>query len=165
MSDPVFTISRTFDAPLRLLWEVYSQESHLAKWWGPKGFEWVGGTLDFRPGGHFHYAMKSPAGQEMWGRFDYRQIVPMKKVVFTNSFSNKAGDVVRAPFAANFPLRVLNEVAFSEKDGRTTLDMRGTPFDASDEEKAFFESMFTSMNQGFDGTLTQLADYLKQMQA
>jgi uncharacterized protein YndB with AHSA1/START domain len=165
MSDPVFTISRTFEAPLRLVWEVYTDAWHLAKWWGPKGFEWVSGTLDFRPGGHFHYCMKSPAGPEMWGRFDYREIVPMKKIVFTNSFSNKDGDVVRAPFAANFPLRVLNDVGFVERDGRTTLVMRGTPFEASEDEKTFFESMFTSMQQGFTGTLNQLDDYLKQIQA
>jgi len=165
MNDPVFTISRTFDAPLALLWEVYSQERHLAKWWGPRGFEWVKGTLDFRPGGHFHYCMKSPAGQEMWGRFDYREIVPMKKVVFTNAFSNRDGDIVRAPFAASFPLQVLNEVSFSESGGRTTLAMRGTPFNASDEEKAFFKTMFASMNQGFTGTLHQLEDYLKQLRS
>jgi uncharacterized protein YndB with AHSA1/START domain len=165
MSDPVFTISRTFDAPLKLVWEVYSQERHLARWWGPKGFEWVSGTLDFRPGGHFHYCMKSPAGQEMWGRFDYREIVPMTKVVFTNSFSNGNGDIVRAPFAANFPLQVLNEVSFTESGGKTTLRMRGSPFKASDEEIAFFESMFTSMNQGFSGTLKQLEEYLNRLQA
>jgi uncharacterized protein YndB with AHSA1/START domain len=165
MSDPVFVISRTFEAPLNLVWEVYSDEWHLAKWWGPKGFAWVSGTLDFRPGGHFHYCMKSPAGQEMWGRFDYREIVPMKKIVFTNGFSNSAGDIVRAPFAANFPLQVLNEVGFAENGGRTTLVLRGTPFNASADEKAFFESMFTSMEQGFTGTLTQLDDYLKTLQA
>ncbi len=61
MSDPVFKLSRTFDAPLSLVWEVYSRKEHLTKWWGPKGFEWVSGGLDFRPGGTFHYCMRSPA--------------------------------------------------------------------------------------------------------
>jgi uncharacterized protein YndB with AHSA1/START domain len=164
MSDPVFTLSRTFDAPLALVWEVYSDAEHLAKWWGPKGFTWVSGTLDFRPGGRFHYGMRAPAGQEMWGKFDYREIVPLKKIVFTNSFSNAAGDTVRAPFAANFPLEVLNEVTFGEADGRTTLSMRGMPFGASEEEREFFRSMFPSMNQGFTGTLDQLDAYLKTVQ-
>ncbi len=101
----------------------------------------------------------------MWGKFVYREIAPMKKIVFTTSFSNEAGMIERAPFAAKFPLEILNTVAFSEKDGKTTLDMTGTPFNASEEEKAFFESMFPSMNQGYNGTLTQLEDYLKQVQA
>ena len=158
MSDPVFTISRSFDAPLNLVWTVYSQKEHLAKWWGPKGFDWVSGTMDFRPGGHFHYCMRSPQGQEMWGRFDYLEIEPMKRVAFTTGFSNAAGEIVRAPFAANFPLRVLNNVVFS---GNTTLDMTGTPYEAGEGEKEFFRSMFPSMNQGFTGTLDQLDDYLK----
>lgn len=161
MSDPVFTLTRTFDAPLSLVWKVYSQAEHLAKWWGPRGFTWVSGTLDFRPGGRFHYCMRAPTGHEMWGKFDYREIVPMKRVVFTNSFSNAAGETVRAPFAANFPLEVLNEVTFSEAGARTTLSMRGTPFEASEDEREFFRSMFPSMNQGFAGTLDQLDAYLK----
>jgi uncharacterized protein YndB with AHSA1/START domain len=102
--------------------------------------------------------MRSPLGAEMWGRFDYLEIEPMKRVVFTNGFSNAAGEIVRAPFAANFPLRVLNNVVFS---GETTLDMTGTPYEAGEEEKEFFRSMFPSMNQGFTGTLNQLDDYLK----
>jgi uncharacterized protein YndB with AHSA1/START domain len=165
MSDPVFKISRTLDAPLSLVWEVYSQKEHLAKWWGPKGFEWVSGGLDFRPGGVFHYGMKAPTGHMMWGKFNYREIVPMKKIVFTNSFSDEAGITTRAPFAANFPLEVMNTVLFSEQDGKTTLDMTGTPFNASEDEKAFFESMFPSMNQGFNGTFIQLEEYLKRVQA
>ena len=161
MSDPVFAITRSFDAPLVLLWKMYSQEEHLKNWWGPKGFTWIGGTLDFRPGGRFHYGMRSPAGQDMWGKFEYREIVPLKKLVFTTSFSNAAGATVRAPFAANFPLEVLNAVNFSESGGRTTLAMTGTPFDASEEDRAFFQSMFPSMNQGFTGTLDQLDEYLQ----
>ncbi|MBV8976820.1 MAG: SRPBCC domain-containing protein [Alphaproteobacteria bacterium] len=161
MTAPVFSLSRTFDAPLDLVWLAYSQEEHLAKWWGPKGFDWVSGTLDFRPGGRFHYCMRAPNGQEMWGLFRYREIVPKTQVVFTNSFSNAAGEIVRAPFAANFPREVLNDVRFSQAGGRTTIAMTGTPYEASEEEREFFRSMFPSMNQGFSGTLDQLDAYLK----
>jgi uncharacterized protein YndB with AHSA1/START domain len=163
MADPVFTLARTFDAPLSLVWKVYSDKEHLAKWWGPKGFEWVSGGLDFRPGGLFHYGMRAPNGHIMWGKFNYREIVPMKKIVFTNSFSDEAGMTTRAPFAANFPLEVLNTVEFSEAGGKTTLHMTGTPFNASDKEKAFFQSMFPSMQQGFTGTLDQLEAYLSEV--
>ena len=165
MNDPVFSLDRTFDAPLKLMWEVYTQEKHLARWWGPKGFTWVKGDLDFRPGGHFHYCMRAPTGDEMWGHFEYREIDPLKRIVFTTGFSNAAGEIVRAPFAANFPLRVLNDVRFSEHDGKTTLAMTGTPFEAPEGDREFFRSMFPSMNQGYNGTLTQLEDYLKQIKA
>src|SRR5690242_2107254 len=52
-----FTCARTFDAPRELVWEVYTKLEHLSKWWGPAGFTWLSGTLDFRPGGIFHYGM------------------------------------------------------------------------------------------------------------
>lgn len=163
MNDPVLEIARTFDAPLTLVWDMYAKEEHLRRWWGPKGFTWIDGKLDFRPGGYFLYAMRAPTGQEMWGRFDYRAIEPLKRLEFTTSFSNSQGQVVRAPFAANFPLRTLNDIAFSERDGRTTLAMTGMPFDAAEEDKAFFRSMFPSMQQGFKGTLDQLEDYLRSL--
>ncbi len=162
--DVEFTISRSFAAPRALVWKVYSELDHLAKWWGPKGFTWLGGTLDFRPGGVFLYAMRGPTGHEMWGKFTYREIVPQEKIVFTNAFSDKDGATVRAPFAANFPLEVLNTVRFSEQDGRTTLSLTGTPFAASDEERAFFRAMFPSMNQGFSATFDQLDEYLAKAQ-
>jgi len=50
-----FVISRVFDAPRDLVWKAHSELEGLKHWWGPKGFTWVTGTLDFRPGGLFHY--------------------------------------------------------------------------------------------------------------
>jgi uncharacterized protein YndB with AHSA1/START domain len=164
MGDPVFQLARDFDAPLSLMWEVYTQEKHLKRWWGPKGFTWVEGKLDFRPGGTFHYGMRSPAGDVMWGLFEYREIEPLKRIVFTNGFSNAQGGIVRAPFAASFPLRVLNDVRFAENAGKTTLAMSGKPFEAPEGEREFFRSMFPSMQQGFTGTLDQLDDYAKSLQ-
>ncbi|HEU0018435.1 MAG TPA: SRPBCC domain-containing protein, partial [Methyloceanibacter sp.] len=55
-----FVISRVFEAPRDLVWKAYSELDALKQWWGPKGFTWVTGTLDFRPGGIFHYGMRSP---------------------------------------------------------------------------------------------------------
>lgn len=133
-ADAEFVISRTFDAPRDLVFKVYSELEHLAKWWGLAGFTWLGGTLDFRPGGRFHYGMTSPDGQEMWGKFEYREIKAPERVVFINAFSNAAGDTVRAPFSADWPLEVLNVVTFSEAGGRATVTLRGGPFNATAAE-------------------------------
>jgi len=163
MTDDVeFTLTRTFDAPRALVWDSYTKLEHLKRWWGPKGFEWIAGTLELRPGGRFHYCMRGPNGMEMWGKFEYREIEAPQKIVFTNSFSDKEGNTARAPFAADFPLWVLNTVTFREEAGKTILHMRGRPFEASEAEVAFFKSMFPSMNQGFAGTLGQLDAYLKE---
>jgi uncharacterized protein YndB with AHSA1/START domain len=159
-----FIYSRVFDAPRELVWKVYSEIEHLAKWWGPKGFTWLRGTLDFQPGGIFHYGMRSPDGHEMWGKFNYREIAKPERIVFTNSFSDRDGNTTRAPFAADWPLEVLNTVTFAEEIGKTTVTLRGAPFNATAAERARFEAMKPSMNQGFGGTFDQLRDYLATLQ-
>src|SRR5689334_20419107 len=159
-AQPTFELSRTFHAPRALVWEVYSNAEHLSKWWGPAGFTWLRGTLDFRPGGVFHYGMRAPTGQEMWGKFVYREIAAPERLAFTNSFSDRDGNTVRAPFAEDWPLEVLNELTSTEANDATTVAMRGTPFNATDAEKKRFEAMKPSMNMGFKGTLDQLEEYL-----
>ena len=46
-----FIITRHFAAPRALVWDCYTQEKHLKKWWGPKGFKMLSCTLDLRVGG------------------------------------------------------------------------------------------------------------------
>jgi uncharacterized protein YndB with AHSA1/START domain len=158
-----FTISRTFNAPRAVVWKAYSEYDHLTRWWGPAGFTWIGGSLDFKPGGLFHYGMKSPNGDEMWGKFVYHEIKAPERLMFVTSFSDKDAATTRAPFAPNWPLEVMNTITFTEKDGRTTLDMTGTPLNATAAEIQMFESMKPSMQQGFKGTLDQLEAYLAKM--
>jgi uncharacterized protein YndB with AHSA1/START domain len=163
-TQPTFELTRTFDAPRALVWQIYTNVEHLSKWWGPKGFTWIRGTLDLRPGGVFHYGMRAPTGQEMWGKFVYRQIKAPERIVFTNSFSDEKGGTTRAPFNPNWPLEVLNTVTFTETGGKTVIDMIGSPFNANAAEREAFESMRPSMNQGFKGTLDQLEEHLATIQ-
>ncbi|HEY3268462.1 MAG TPA: SRPBCC domain-containing protein [Armatimonadota bacterium] len=155
-----FVITREFDAPRDLVWKAHSEAERLKQWWGPKGFAMAHCTLDFRPGGIFHYALRSPNGQEMWGRFAYREIAPREKIVFASSFSDPDGAIVRAPFSETCPLEFLNTLTLFEHDGRTTLTITVAPINADDAEMATFESMRDSMRQGFGGTFDQLAAHL-----
>ena len=155
-----FTISRSFDAPRELVFKVFSQAEHLARWWGPAGWEWVKGDLDFRPGGQFHYCMRLAGGAEMWGKFLYREIEAPRRIVFINGFSNAAGELTRHPMAPTWPLEVINELTLQEQDGRTLLTLRGEPHNASTIERQTFVAGFESMRMGFGGTLDQLQAYL-----
>jgi uncharacterized protein YndB with AHSA1/START domain len=158
-----FVVSRTYDAPRALVWKAWTELERLKKWWGPKGFTMQSCTLDLKPGGRFHYNMRGPAGAamaDMWGKFVYREIVPTERLVFVTSFSDPAGNTVRAPFSADFPLEVLSTVTFEELGDQTKLTMRGVPLNANDAERAFFKTMYPSMQQGWKGTLDQLAEHL-----
>ena len=158
--DGDLVITRTYDAPRELVWKAWSEAERLAQWWGPKGFTMAVSKLEFRPDGIFHYSMKTPEGQLMWGRFLYREITKPERIVFTNSFSDAEGNVTRNPWSATWPLEVMNNLTFVEQDGKTTITLRGQPFNASDEERATFAAGRASMQMGFKGTLDQLEAYL-----
>ncbi|HZZ20270.1 MAG TPA: SRPBCC domain-containing protein [Opitutaceae bacterium] len=155
-----FTISRIFDAPRQLVWDAWTQAERLAGWWGPKGFTIKVAKLDLSPGGTFHYSMVTPDGHEMWGRFVYQEIAPPERLVLVNSFSDAAGNIARAPFSQEWPLEVRNVMTLSENSGKTTLVLRGSPVNATPEERRKFDSFHQSMNQGFKGTFDQLTAYL-----
>jgi uncharacterized protein YndB with AHSA1/START domain len=155
-----FTISRTFNAPRDLVWKAWSDPASFGQWWGPKGCKIDVAKFEFRPGGLFHYGMKMPDGQIWWGRFVYRDISKPERIVFVNSFSDAAGGITRAPFSAAWPLEILNNLTFTEQGGKTTLALRGGPINPTDDERATFEGMFASMQQGFGGTFDQLGEFL-----
>jgi uncharacterized protein YndB with AHSA1/START domain len=155
-----FTISRTFNAPREVVWKAWTDRDALAQWWGPKGCVIDVTKFEARPGGMFHYSMGLPNGDKWWGRFIYREIVKPERIVFVNSFSNESGDVTRAPFSDKWPKEIVNHVTLTEEGGKTTLSLRGGPVDVTDEERAMFEGMFASMQQGFGGTFDQLDAYL-----
>jgi uncharacterized protein YndB with AHSA1/START domain len=112
----------------------------------------------------FHYQLRAPQGFDMWGKFVYREIEAPERTVFVSSFSDEAGNTVRAPFSPVFPLEIYNEMTFAEQDGKTLVTLRGGPIHATAEEQAFFVGMKDSMNQGFNGTFSQLEDYLASLQ-
>ena len=104
-----FVISREFKAPRELVWEAWTERDRLTQWFGPKGFMMSAAKLDFRPGGSFHYSMRTPDGKEMWGKFVYREIVAPEKIVLVNSFSDAGGGLTRHPFSPAWPLEMLTE--------------------------------------------------------
>jgi uncharacterized protein YndB with AHSA1/START domain len=162
-TDRPFVMARVFNVPRDLMFKVWTQREHLMRWFGPKGVTIPSCALDLRPGGVFHYAMRTPEGTVMWGRWVFRAIVPPEQLVFVVSFSDEAGGVTRAPFNADWPLETLSTVTFAEhagKGGGTVVNVRWIPINASETERRAFEAGHGSMQQGWTGTLAQLADYL-----
>src|SRR4051812_28782046 len=121
MENNEFKITRVLDAPRELVWKAHTEADRLMQWWGPKGLKMIAGELDLRPGGIFHYGMETPDGQQMWGKFVYREIVPQEKLVFVVSFSDANGGITRHPMSDTWPLEILNILTFEEQDGQTTL--------------------------------------------
>jgi len=159
-----FVISHTFDASRELMWKAWSERARLMEWFGPKGFKMPAAKLDFRPGGSFHYCLEGPNGEEMWGKFTYREIVSPEKIVLVNSFSDEAGGITRHPMSATWPLEMLSTFTLTEENGRTTATVHWTPLNATEEELKTFNAAHDGMKQGWTGTFDQLTAYLAKAQ-
>ena len=161
MTEP-FVISRVFDAPRERVWQAWTEVERLKQWFSPKGFTVIAAKMDFRPGGSYHYGMRMPTGQEMWGKWVFREIVAPERIVLVNSFSDAAGNLTRHPMAPTWPREMLSTTSFTESGGKTTLTLEWLPIDATPEEIATFEVGRPGMTLGWTGTMEQLIDHLKK---
>jgi uncharacterized protein YndB with AHSA1/START domain len=156
-----FVISRVFDAPRNLLWECFTKPERMKAWWGPKGLTVAAAKMDLRPGGSYHYGLRTPDDRVMWGKFVYREICAPERLVWVNSFSDEAGGITRHPMNPGWPLELLTTVTFEEQaGGKTRLTIRWTPLNATAAERGIFDAGHGSMQQGWGGTLDQLAAYV-----
>jgi uncharacterized protein YndB with AHSA1/START domain len=155
-----FEIVRTFDAPRDLVWRAWTEREHLMQWFGPTGVTMPTATLDLRPGGRFHFSMRSPDGSELWGRFVFREIVPPERLAWAHAFSDKEGGLGRTPFGGEWPLELLTTVTFTEEAGRTTVTMRWSPLGPTDAERRAFDAAHDDMRTGWGGTFDRLEAHL-----
>lgn len=159
--DEQFIYTREFDAPRDVVFAAYTERDRLEKWWGPKGLTMLRCTIDLRPGGVFHYGMRAPDGQQMWGKWTFREIVRPELLEFIVSFSDEQCGVTRHPMSAEWPLQVLSTTRFEDLGGRTRVTMTGVPIGATEAERRAFAEAKGSMEKGYNGTAEQLDAYLK----
>jgi uncharacterized protein YndB with AHSA1/START domain len=160
-----FVISREFDTPRELVWECFTEPARMKEWWGPKGCSVVSAKMDRRPGGTYHYDMRTPDRGVMWGKFVYREIAAPERLVWVNSFSDEAGGITRHPMSPAWPLEMLTTVTLDElPGGKTRLTIRWSPLNATAAEQETFDAGHDSMRGGWGGTLDQLAVYLAAAQ-
>jgi len=156
-----FMVSRVFDAPRELVWRAFTEPQPMQGWFGPTGTAIIAATMDLRPGGTYHYGMRTPDGGAMWGKFVYREIDAPRQLVWVHSFSDEGGGITRHPLSASWPLEMLTTVTFDEPlDGQTGVTIRWSPINATQAEQKTFDAGHDSMRQGWGGTLDRLASYL-----
>ena len=161
-----FVIARVVRAPRDLVFAAWTQRPHLEQWFGPKGCRLSVRRLELRPGGIMHYGMHFAGGGEMWGRWVFREIAPPERLVFSASFADPAGNVVRAPHTDAWPLHMLSTVTFAEHAGKglgTVVTVETSALDASAVEQATFDAGHESMRGGWGGTLDMLEAHLAKV--
>jgi uncharacterized protein YndB with AHSA1/START domain len=80
------TLKRTFDVPVKLVWEAWTQPEHIINWWAPKGMKIEVVEHDFSVGGKWKYVIPMPDGSEFISDGEYLEIVEFEKIITTASF-------------------------------------------------------------------------------
>lgn len=153
-------IEEKINASKEAVYIAFSTAKALKEWWGPVESPIDVISLDFRPGGKFHYRMNGE--HQSYGVKQYLETVPNSKIVWLNSFADEKGNPVQAPFEGLvIPIEIKNSIILTEENGVTTLTLSAEPHNATEVEIAGFISIIDGMKQGFGGTLNQLAVYLQ----
>jgi uncharacterized protein YndB with AHSA1/START domain len=153
-------IEREFDAPVELVWKAWTDPETAQKWWGPSAFTAPAIEIDLRVGGKCLFAMHSPefnGGESVWSTGVYREIVPMKKIVVTDSFADAEGNVVPATYYGmgdDAPLEMLITVTFEAVGNKTKMTLRHEGLPAGE--------MSEGANVGWNESFDKLVEMLKQ---
>eukprot|EP01037_Dinobryon_pediforme_P015281 gene15281-15432_t len=161
MTDIYFTITRTFAAPLDLVWECWSQPNRMAAWLGPVGAESRMLQHELAPGGIVHFSLSMDGMAKHWGKMIYREITHENRLVWEHSFADAEGNIVRHFMSPTWPLKLLTTVTFTPDGQGTKVTLEWRPIDASPEELKTFQDGMESMKMGWGGSFDQLADYLE----
>lgn len=87
------TIRREFAAERQLVWDCYTKKELLDQWFAPKPLRTKTKSMDFRSGGHWHYAMIDQEGNEYWGYTEYTKVNPIDTYETVDAFCNEAGEI------------------------------------------------------------------------
>lgn len=81
-SDRELRISRLFDAPIDLMWEVWTNPEHLKNWWGPNGFTTDISQMDVKAGGQWTLVMHGPDGTDYPNESIFKEVVKHRRIVY-----------------------------------------------------------------------------------
>jgi len=118
-ADRELILTRIIDAPRELVFRMWTDPAHLAKWWGPQGFTTPSCTMDVRPGGAWRICMRAPDGVDHWVQGVYREVVAPERLVYTFVWSDAAGKP---------HYETLVTVTFDERGDKTELTLHQSIF-------------------------------------
>ncbi|PVY39714.1 SRPBCC family protein [Pontibacter virosus] len=146
----MITVKREFAAELPLVWDAYTKSEILDQWWAPKPWKARTKTMDFREGGHWHYAMVGPEGEEHWALANYKTIEPKKRFTAVDGFADAEGVVNTEMPQSKW------DVSFTPKDEVTLVENLITFDDLAQLETIIqmgFKEGLTMAMEGLDALL------------
>jgi uncharacterized protein YndB with AHSA1/START domain len=126
-------VTRTFNAPVEMVWKLWTDPELIKRWWGPKHFTSPVATIDFQQGGKSIVSMQAPAemgGQVFYSAWVYTTIIPLQTIEFIQSLSDEEGNKInptQVGMPPDFPADIQTIVTFRKIDNSTT-EMTVTEF-------------------------------------
>jgi uncharacterized protein YndB with AHSA1/START domain len=108
-SDREIVMTRAFNAPARILFEVWTKPEHVRKWYAVRGTTMTVCDIDLRVGGAWRWVLTHPKGGEIAFSGVFREIDPPHRLQRTEVFESMPG------------AESLGTLTFDEKGGQTTL--------------------------------------------
>ncbi len=148
-------VTRVFDAPVKLVWQAWTEPEHVKKWWGPDYFTSPSAKIDFRVGGTSLVCMRAPkefGGQDMYSTWTYTKIVPMQSIEFIQNLADKDGnkiDPAQVGMPPDFPRYIRTVVTFKDLGNRKT-EMTVTEYGLPGADTQMGKNAEIGLNQTLD---------------
>ena len=110
-----FVINRSFDAPLEVMFKMWTNPKHFSKWLAPTGFEMEFIRSNIESGGSTFYFMAGN-GFKMYGRAEYLKIEKPNQLVYTQQFCDENEKISRHPISPTWPETMLTTVTLTEEE-------------------------------------------------
>ena len=137
VNETELVIARTFNAPRKLVWQAWTDPTHVMQWWGPNGFSNFSCKSDLRVGGAFHLNMCAPDGNIYPCTGIYREVAEPERIVY-DSVADESH-----PCGAGLPPRSQVTITFVEHaDNKTTLTLH-TRFETAARREAANQAGFS----------------------
>ena len=148
-NDNELRLVRVFNAPVKLVWEAWTDEKHIGNWWGPRGFTLTSKSKDVRPGGKWIYTMHGPDGVDWPNIATYHEVEEYSKLVYDHGATETTDALFRVT------------VTFEQVGNQTVMDMVMAV--ASAEVAKQMQQHIK--DAGGNGTWDRLGEYLEKKQS
>lgn len=156
-------IERVFNAPVDLVFDTWTDTSHLCHWMGPKGVKTTYKSANIVVNGIAHYCVEFPDGMKMWGKVKYHEIKKPNRLVYSQFFSDENGGVGKHPMSDSWPAEMLTTIEFESLGNKTKIKLTWIPVNGTPEEIKTFTEAMSGMHQGWGGAFENLDTYLLKL--
>lgn len=141
-NDRELLITRLIHAPREKLFRAWTEPELLKQWFCPKPWSVSRVENDVRSGGNCLVVMKSPEGQDFPNPGVYLEIIPGRKIVFTDAFTT-AWEPSQKPFMVGL-------ITFEDEGGKTRYTARVKHWSAADREQHEKMGLYEGWNKATD---------------